>query len=132
MLNFLKKHYFVLIVISFLLYSAVIIFRSSILFHGIRYFILSDDIMIQMKYGYNLIHGHGLVWNAAGPKVEGITDPLWVIYLGLLQLIPLSLAKVSILVQISGALITVGSLYFVKKIAALVSNSRYCFLLSTD
>ena len=105
MLKFIKQHYFTLIILSFLLYSAVIIFRTSMVFNGVRYFILSDDLMIQMKYAYNLIHGHGLVWNAAGPRVEGITDPLWVIYLGILQLIPLSMAKVSILVQISGAVL---------------------------
>ena len=130
MLGFVKKHYFILIVASFLLYCTVIIFRSSIVFNGVRYFILSDDLMIQMKYAYNLIHGHGLVWNAAGPRVEGITDPLWVIYLGLLQLIPLTLSKVSILVQISGAVFMVGSLYFVKKIAVLVSNSLPVIVLS--
>jgi hypothetical protein len=99
-------------------------------FNGVRYFILSDDLMIQMKYAYNLIHGHGLVWNAAGPRVEGITDPLWVIYLGILQLVPLSMAKVSILVQISGAVFIACSLYFVKKIAALISDSLFVVILS--
>jgi len=123
MVRFIKQHHLSLVIIVFLLYSSIAIYKSSFIVLGTRYFLLSDDIMIQMKYAYNFIHGYGLVWNAAGPRVEGITDPLWVIYLGLLHLIPLPPSKISILVQFSGALFMASSLYFVKKIADLVSNS---------
>lgn len=125
MLRLIKKHYLFLVISAFLLYAALAIFRSSFVVHNVRYFTLSDDLMIQMKYGYNLIHGHGLVWNAGGERVEGFTDPLWIIYLGLLQFAPLPLSKISILVQISGVIFMAGSLYFVKKIAAIVSGSSF-------
>lgn len=43
-----------------------------------RYFTLFDDAMISMRYGWNLSHGAGLVWNP-GEYVEGYTNPLTVL-----------------------------------------------------
>ena len=122
MLRILKKNYFFLLILSFLIYSAVTIFQSSFIVQGVRYFSLSDDEMIGMRYAYNLVHGHGFVWNP-GEHVEGITNPLWVAYMALIHLLPISLSKTSLAIQISATLIIVVTLYFVKKIAALLSNS---------
>ncbi len=30
-----------------------------------------DAAMISMRYARNLVHGHGLVWNLGGTRVEG-------------------------------------------------------------
>ena len=60
----------------FVLWAALFIYRSSVLaFDGNRYFVLFDDSMISMRYGWNLAYGLGLVWNA-GEYVDGYTNPL--------------------------------------------------------
>ncbi len=38
---------------------------------------LFDDAMISMSYAKTLASGHGLVWFAGAPRVEGITNLLW-------------------------------------------------------
>ncbi len=55
----------------------VFIVRNSATVEGRRSFPMFDDAMISMTYARNLAHGHGLVWNAGGARVEGITNPLW-------------------------------------------------------
>jgi hypothetical protein len=47
---------------------------------GVRYFAIFDDGMIGMRYAKNLVEHHALVWNV-GDRVEGITDPLWVVFM---------------------------------------------------
>src|ERR1700676_1047736 len=61
----------VAIVVSFFIYAAIFIFKSSFIIDGIRYFSLFDDDMISMRYAANLAHGHGLVWNPGGERVLG-------------------------------------------------------------
>jgi hypothetical protein len=113
---------FTLIVLAYLLYAGIFIYQTSYLIDGQRYFVLFDDAMISMQYAKNLAHGHGLVWNAGGERVEGYTNPLWVLYMVLLHLLPLATSKVSLLVQITGALLLVANLFFVRKIADLISD----------
>jgi arabinofuranosyltransferase len=65
-----------LLTLVFLAWTARFLSRAS--FHGLdgrRYFALFDDALISMRYGWNLAHGHGLVWNA-GERVEGYTNLL--------------------------------------------------------
>lgn len=58
-------------------FYAVFVARTSFALDGRRTFTLFDDAMISMTYARNLARGHGLVWNAGGTPVEGITNPLW-------------------------------------------------------
>ncbi len=37
----------------------------------------NDDTFITFRYSWNLAHGHGFVWNAGGPPVEGSTSMGW-------------------------------------------------------
>ena len=46
---------------------------------GQRYYTISDDALISLRYAWNLAHGHGLVWNE-GEHLEGFTNPLWTLY----------------------------------------------------
>jgi hypothetical protein len=62
---------------AFLLWSAGFIAQTSfVALDGHRHFCLFDDAMISLRYGWNLAHGHGLVWNPGGERVEGITNLL--------------------------------------------------------
>lgn len=36
-----------------------------------------DDAFISARYAEHLATGHGWTWNAAGPAVEGFSNPLW-------------------------------------------------------
>lgn len=45
-----------------------------------RQYLLVDDAYIAFRYAANLADGHGLVWNP-GERVEGYTNPLWVVLL---------------------------------------------------
>lgn len=113
--RFVRNLLFGLIVLGYLAYAYRYILASSFVIDGQRYYVLFDDAMISMRYAYNLAHGNGLVWNA-GERVEGFTNPLWVLYMSLFHLLPIPLARMSLTIQISGALLLAANLYFVRRI----------------
>ncbi len=55
-------------------FGSLYIQRTSFVVNGQRVFSLWDDAMISMEYARNLSEGHGLVWNAGGERVWGITN----------------------------------------------------------
>lgn len=59
--------------VSTLLGGAVVVFAAI---RGVRLAWLADDSFISFRYAWNLVHGHGLVYNA-GEYVEGYTNLLW-------------------------------------------------------
>jgi len=115
----LRRVIFIFILVSFAAYSVVFIWQSSFVIDGERYFVLFDDAMISMQYARNLQQGYGLVWNPGGPHVEGFSSPLWVGMLALVHFLPLSASKISLAVQIMGALFLLLNLIYVRKIAEL-------------
>jgi hypothetical protein len=86
--------------------------------------------MISMRYARNLAHGYGLVWNPAGERVEGYTNPLWVIFMSIFHLFPIPASKMSLFIQISGAIFLIANLFFVKKIAERLSGSSIVAILA--
>jgi uncharacterized membrane protein len=61
---------------AYLVWAGMFISSSSFkAFDGERYYSLFDDAMVSMRYGWNLAHGYGLVWNP-GDRVEGYTNLL--------------------------------------------------------
>ncbi len=111
----LRNSLFGLIVLGFFYYAYRYILASSFIIDGQRIYVLFDDAMISMRYAYNLVHGLGLVWNA-GERVEGFTNPLWVGFMALFHLLPIPLTKMSLAIQISGAVFLAANLYFVRGI----------------
>ncbi len=117
---------FVALILTFVGYAALFIFRTSFVINGERYFCLFDDAMISMRYARNLAAGLGLVFNPHSQPVQGFTNLLWVLYMTIFHLLPVALSKMSLLVQISGALFLVANLFYVRKIALFISdNSRF-------
>ena len=112
---------FVGILVAFSVYAAALIWRSSFVVDGTRYFCLLDDPMISMRYAANLAHGYGLVWNPGGAHVEGYTNPLWTLYMGVLHLLPIAPSKISLAMQITGAILLLINLVLVRKIALLIA-----------
>jgi arabinofuranosyltransferase len=121
---------FGLILLAYVAYAAVFILRSSFIVGGERYFVLFDDAMISMRYAKNLASGYGLVWNPGETPVEGYTNPLWTVWMAVLHLLPLQASKISLLVQVSGAVFILASLFFVRKIAYHLSGSELVALLA--
>jgi hypothetical protein len=113
---------FTLVVATFLVYAGLFIYRTSFVIDGERYFSLFDDAMISMRYARNLANGYGLVWNPGGERIEGYTNPLWVLYMSLIHLLPLPQSKTSLLVQVTAALLLAANLWFVRKIALSISD----------
>ncbi len=112
----LRNVLFGLLLLGFADYAWHYILDTSFVINGTRYYVLFDDAMISMRYAYNLAHGNGLVWDI-GQRVEGFTNPLWVIYMALLHVaLPLPLSAMGLPVQITGAILLGANLYFVRGI----------------
>ncbi|MBU1661901.1 MAG: hypothetical protein KKD28_10580 [Chloroflexi bacterium] len=123
-MNTIKKNWpFVLIILVYVLYAGIYIYKTSFVADGERYFVLFDDAMISMRYAKNLAEGYGLVWNPGELPVEGYTNPLWVVFMAIFHLLPIPIAKMSLPIQISGAIFLTANLVYVKKIAASLSTN---------
>jgi hypothetical protein len=88
----------------FVALSVVAAYQASVVIDGTRYFWLDDDQMISMRYGRNLVQGHGLVWNP-GERVEGYTNPVWTLVMAAVHLLPVSDARTSAVVHVINALL---------------------------
>ena len=109
-------------IVGFLLYASFFIYRTSFDVDGERYFSLFDDAMISMRYARNLAHGLGLVWNPGGARVEGYTDPLWVLFMSFIHSFDVADSKASLFVQIAAAAFLAANLFVVRRIALAVSD----------
>ena len=87
------------IILLYLIYAGIYIYRTSFIAFGERYFVLFDDAMISMRYAKNLIAGNGLVWNPGEQPVEGYTNPLWVLYMSLFHFFPIPPSKICLFIQ---------------------------------
>lgn len=110
------------IILVYLAYASIYIWKTSFVANGERYFVLFDDAMISMRYAQNLANGYGAVWNAGQAPVEGFSNPLWVGLMAFFHLLPIPGSKISLAVQISGALFIAATLFIVKKIADEVTD----------
>ncbi|MFC1541841.1 hypothetical protein ACFL50_05255 [Candidatus Latescibacterota bacterium] len=122
--TFLRKDRTVLFFFFFLfaVYFGIFIYKTSFVVDGTRYFSLFDDAMVSMRYARNLAAGNGLVMNP-GERVEGITNPLWTVYMAAVHLLPVTKEKISLVIQISAAILLAFNLLFVMKIARLISKN---------
>jgi hypothetical protein len=105
---------------AYALYAAVFIYQTIIVINGQHYFFLFDDAMISMQYARNLAQGHGLVFNAGGEHVEGYSNPLWVVYMALFHLLPISTNAIILAIQVSGAIFLGLNLFLVRRITAFM------------
>jgi len=77
---------------------------------------------VSMRYAKNFAEGYGLVWNPGGERVEGYTNPLWVLYMSVIHLFPVPPTRTSLLIQISAALFLAANLYYVRRVALAISS----------
>ncbi len=93
---------------------------------GERYFWLDDDVMISMRYALNFALGHGLVWNAEGPRVEGYTNFLWTLFMAIPHGIGLPLRSTSGFVIAVASGLLVLTLYWTLRVAPRMGISPGC------
>lgn len=110
------------VVALFVGYAGCFIYRTSFVIDGERYFSLFDDAMVSMRYARNLARGYGLVWNPGSAPVEGYTNPLWVAYMAAVHLLPIPVAKTSLVIQATAAVLLTLNLLVVRDIARAVSG----------
>lgn len=96
---------------------AVFIVRGSQVLAGRRHFVLFDDASISMRYAENLANGHGLVWNPGEPAVEGITNPLWALWMSVLHLLGVPRATVGLGVMVSSSLLVLACVVMAAAVA---------------
>ena len=62
----------------------LIAIATAFVLHSLHFNFTCDDAFISFRYARNFINGHGLVWNIGEhPPVEGYTNFLWIITIGL-------------------------------------------------
>jgi len=97
--------------------------------------ILMDDAMISMDYARSLVQGCGLVWYCGADKVEGFTNPLWVLYMAFWHLFPIPPTLMSLPIVLTGIGTVFIQLYYARKIAerhfsnAVVGLSQWLLVL---
>lgn len=111
----------ILILTGFGIYAARYIQATSFVIDGTRYYNLFDDAMVSMRYAWNLAHGNGLVWNV-GERVEGFTNPLWVVFMAAWHLLPLSAPQISLAIQVSGGVFLAVNILVIYKIVQHLSD----------
>jgi hypothetical protein len=115
---------FGVLLIAFAVYGWRFIQRTAVVLpDGERIWALFDDAMISMQFAKNFAHGHGLVWNPGGERVEGFSNPLWVLLMAGIHLFPIALTQTSLYVKLMSLGFLLLNLYAVKKLAEEISDS---------
>lgn len=102
-------------------YWGALIWVQSGIIEGRRWFCLFDDAMISMRYAKNLAQGMGAVFNA-GQRVEGFSNPLWMLAMAAVHLVVKDPATTSLAVQVIGALLLGGTVLQAGRLALLLSD----------
>lgn len=129
-INFFGRHSTLLLLLIHFSYCLALIWRSSFVWDHVRYFVLFDDEMISMKYAANLAHSAGLVWNTGSTPVEGYTNFFWTIIMAAFHLLPISIEKMSLVIQIFSALLNTTAVYFVYRLTFLLTKKGIVSLLA--
>lgn len=112
------------LLVAFLLYGWAFIQRTIVEVDGQPVHALFDDAMISMQFAKNFARGEGLVWNAGGERVEGFSNPLWVLVMAGLHLLPVPLTETSLYVQLVSLICLLLNLWMIKGLAEHLSGNR--------
>jgi len=121
---------FIVLLLGFAIYGWQFIQRTAITVDGQKMHALFDDAMISMQYAKNLAHGAGLVWNAGGERVEGYSNPLWVLLMAGIHLLPIALTETSFYVKLLSLFFLLLNLVVVKKLSEQISKNPLVPLLA--
>ncbi len=123
------------VVLVFLAWGALGIWRSSFTLGGERWFPLADDQMVSMRFAKHLAEGQGLVWNTAlfngypgaHPnflRVEGFSNPLWTGVMALVHLTGSPVQLLGLWVKLLALFCLVANLVVVRRMAHEVAPEQ--------
>lgn len=98
-----------------------ILIQSSFWVGDSLWFCLFDDAMISMRYARNMVDGVGFVWNG-GEYVEGVTNPLWTVYMAVWHLFGIPDNMISLPIQLTGLCIFVTTALWGFRIGGLIAG----------
>ena len=98
--------------------------RGSVSFNGRTYFTLFDDAMISMKFAKTLASGGGFTWNPGERPIEGITNPLWTVWMAILHFAPVPEGYVALLVGLSSAACLIATAFAARELARRLGTSE--------
>jgi len=104
------------ILFGYAAYATVFIRQSLFKVEGETYSVLFDDAMISMTYARSLANGDGIVWYPGAERIEGYSNPLWVVFMAVFHLLPIPQRMMSLPIMIAGAVFFIGCLIFIYKI----------------
>jgi hypothetical protein len=91
--------------------------RASVGYGGRAYFTLFDDAMISLRYAKTLASGGGFTWNPGEKPIEGITNPLWTLWMAVLHFAPVPEGWVAFLVGLSSAALLIATAFGARALA---------------
>jgi hypothetical protein len=121
---------FGLLLVAYAAYGWAFIQRTAIVVDGEKVHALFDDAMISMQYAKNFANGDGLVWNAGGEHVEGYSNPLWVLLMAAIHLLPIPLTQTSLYLKLLSLIFLLANLVIVKKLAEQLTTNKLVPLLA--
>jgi hypothetical protein len=86
--------------------------------------------MVSMQFAKNLAEGHGVVWNAGGVPVEGYSNPLWVLLMAAIHLLPIPLTDSSLYVKLLSLAFLAANLLMVKLLVDKFTDNHLLPLLA--
>jgi hypothetical protein len=113
----------VILALGFSAWALVFIHATSFVADsGQTFYCLFDDAMISMRYGWNLSHGQGLVWNP-GERIEGYTNPLMTLLMAAATAVTDRRLAV-LLIQLTGIVTMLGGGLVAVRVAALLTPAE--------
>ena len=106
-----------------LVIGLVWIWRASWVVGGERRYTLFDDALISLSYARTLADTGELVWFPGADRVEGITNPLWTLYMSLIHLLGFSESQIILVVSVTGLLTVLASALIAGRLALRITPS---------
>lgn len=103
--------------------------RGSVTYGGRTYFTLFDDAMISLTFAKTLAAGGGFTWNPGELPIEGITNPLWTVWMAILHFAPVPEGYVALLVSLSSAVCLIATAFAGRELARRLGGSENVSLL---
>lgn len=91
-----------------LAFMTIFVWRAGFGTPSGRQFTLFDDAMISMTYARTLTETGEWVWFPGADRVQGITNPLWTLYMALLHMVGLKGSSASLAISLTGIVLLLG------------------------
>jgi hypothetical protein len=98
-------------IVIYIAYGCLYISQTYFTIEGKNYFVLFDDEMISMRFAKNIADGNGPVWNVGeNPRVEGYSNPLWMLYMTIPHLLKIPINYTSLFIQLTALVLVIINL----------------------